>query len=42
MFYTLHICLLYKSNETIWIFYGKFADNGDNPWTTPKHIQGTD
>ena len=29
-YYTVHICLLYKS-KIIWIFYGKFADEGDNP-----------
>jgi hypothetical protein len=25
-FYTLYICLLYKSRKIIWMFYGKFAD----------------
>ena len=23
--------LLYKSKKTIWMFYGKFADEGENP-----------
>ena len=30
IYYTLHNFLLYKSNETIWMFYGIFADKGDN------------
>ena len=28
--------LLYKSNKTIWMFYGKFADEGDNPVNIPN------
>ena len=30
-YYTLHIFLLYESNKTIWMFYEKFDDEGDNP-----------
>ena len=25
------IVLLYKSKKKIWMFYGKFADEGENP-----------
>ena len=37
-YYTLHNILLYKSNKTIWMFYGKFADEGDNPVDTQTYI----
>jgi hypothetical protein len=29
-YYTLYIFLLYKSRKIIWMFYGKFADEGIN------------
>jgi len=29
-YYTLHIFLLYKSKKIIQMFFGKFADEGDN------------
>ena len=32
----LHNILLYKRNKTIWMFYGKFADEGDNPVNNPN------
>ena len=35
-YYTLHNILLYKSNKTIWKFYGKFANEGDNPVNNPN------
>jgi hypothetical protein len=28
--------LLHKSNKTIWMFYGNFADEGDNQWTSKR------
>ena len=36
-YYTLHIFSLYKSNiKTIWMFYRKFADEGENPVNNPN------
>jgi hypothetical protein len=35
-FYTLYICLLYKSNKTIWTFYVKFDDERYNPVDNPN------
>jgi hypothetical protein len=35
-YYTLHICLLYKSNKTIWMFYRKCDDEGNNPVDNPN------
>ena len=35
-YYTLHIFVLYKSNKTIQMFFGKFADEGDNPVNNPN------
>jgi len=29
-YFTLHNILLHKSNQKSWMFYGKFADEGDN------------
>jgi hypothetical protein len=34
-YYTFQFYLLYKSNKTIWMFYGKFADERDNPGGQP-------
>jgi hypothetical protein len=42
-YYTLHIFfLLYKSNKTIWIFYRKFVDDGDNPVDKPNKYNVTE
>ena len=40
--YAVHNFLLYKSNKTIWMFYGKFSDEGDNPVNNPNiyNIEG--
>ena len=40
--YTLHNVLLHKSNRTIWMFHGKFADEGDKPVNNPNiyNIEG--
>ena len=35
-YYNLHNFLLFKSNKTIWMFYWKFADKGDNPMNNPN------
>ena len=35
-YYTLHNILLYKNNKTIWMFYGEFADDEDNPVNNTK------
>ena len=29
-YYALHNILLYKSNKTTWMFYEKFADEGND------------
>jgi Ni,Fe-hydrogenase III component G len=34
--YAVHIFLLYKSNKTIWMFFGKFADERDNQVNYPN------
>jgi hypothetical protein len=42
-YYTLHMCLLYKSKKTIQMFFGKFADGGDNTVNDPSiyNVEGT-
>jgi hypothetical protein len=42
-YYTLHIFLLYKSKKTIQMFFGKFADEGDNTVNDPSiyYVDGT-
>jgi hypothetical protein len=37
-YYTLHIFWVYKSNKTIWMFYTKFADEGNDP--VDNQVQG--
>ena len=36
LFIILHSFLRYNSNKTIWMFYRKFADKGDNPVNNPN------
>jgi hypothetical protein len=36
VYYAFHISLLYKSKKTIWMFYGKFANEGDNRVNNPN------
>ena len=36
----LHIYLLYKSDKTFWMSYGKFADEGNKPVGQLYNVQG--
>jgi len=36
--YTLHNVLLHKTIKTIWMFYGQFAEEGDNPLNNQPYI----
>jgi hypothetical protein len=42
-YYTLHIFLLYISKKTIQMFFGKFADEGDNTVNDSSiyYVEGT-